>query len=46
MLEFLVGSRFVAADDTGFDIVAPNKRYRFNFEKYEGDYYGCNRIKS
>ena len=36
MLEFLVGARLVTADDTGFEVVAPDdKRYRFNFEEYE-----------
>lgn len=47
MLEFLVGARLVAADDTGFEVVASdNKRYRFNFEEYEGDCCGYNTINS
>ena len=47
MLEFLVGARLIAADDTGFEIVASNnKRYRFNFEEYEGDCCGYNTINS
>ena len=47
MLEFLVGARLVAADDAGFEVVASNnKRYRFNFESYEGDCCGYNTISS
>ena len=47
MLEFLVGARLVTADDTGFEVVAPDdKRYRFNFEEYEGDCCGYNTISS
>lgn len=47
MLEFLVGARFIAADSIGFEIVTSNnKRYRFNFEEYEGDCCGYNIIKS
>ena len=47
MLEFLVGARLVTADNTGFEVVASNnKRYRFNFEEYEGDCCGYNKIKS
>ena len=47
MLEFLVGARLVTADDTGFEVVASNdKRYRFNFESYEGDCCGYNTISS
>ena len=47
MLEFLVGARLVTADDAGFEVVASNdKRYRFNFESYEDDYCGYNKIKS
>ena len=47
MLEFLVGARLVTADDAGFEVVASNdKRYRFNFESYEGDCCGYNTISS
>ena len=47
MLEFLIGARLVTADDTGFEVVASNdKRYRFNFESYEGDCCGYNTISS
>ena len=47
MLEFLVGARLVTADDTGFEVVAPDdKRYRFNFESYEDDCCGYNTINS
>lgn len=47
MLEFLVGARLVTTDDTGFEVVASNnKRYRFNFEEYEGDCCGYNTINS
>ena len=47
MLEFLVGARLVTADDTGFEVIASNdKRYRFNFEEYEGDCCGYNTISS
>ena len=47
MLEFLIGARLVTADDTGFEVIASNdKRYRFNFESYEGDCCGYNTISS
>ena len=47
MLEFLVGARLVTADDAGFEVIASNnKRYRFNFESYEGDCCGYNTISS
>jgi hypothetical protein len=47
MLNFLVGAKLVAADNTGFEVVASNnKRYRFNFEEYEGDCCGYNTINS
>lgn len=47
MLEFLIGARLVTADDAGFEVVASNdKRYRFNFESYEGDCCGYNTISS
>lgn len=47
MLEFLIGARLVTADDAGFEVVASNnKRYRFNFEGYEGYCCGYNTINS
>lgn len=47
MLEFLIGARLVTADDMGFEVIASNdKRYRFDFEEYEGYCCGYNTISS